>query len=105
MPPAAFRGRRKYDCFTYCICFVYLIHSRRDQAPLYCNQGDPMSDRSKKRAAGPSRRPDEAPRSPERVEITVDGARIEVSPHLEAAVLRAYKGMSPSSLPSEMTTT
>jgi excisionase family DNA binding protein len=52
-----------------------------------------MSDRSIKK------------RRPTGVEITVGGVPIEVSPYLEAAVLRAYKGMSPPSLPEEMTTT
>ena len=39
-----------------------------------------------------------------RVEITIDGNRVEVSPELEAAVHRAYKGLC-QHLPTEMTTT
>jgi excisionase family DNA binding protein len=38
-----------------------------------------------------------------RVEILIDGARVEVPPELEAAVQRAYKGLF--DLPTEMTTT
>jgi len=50
------------------------------------------------------------PKSPDtahpadRIEITVNGVRIEVSPALEAAVNRAIQGAS-QSLPREMTTT
>jgi excisionase family DNA binding protein len=39
-----------------------------------------------------------------KIEITIDGVRIEVSPELEAAVHRAYIGGCPP-LPTEMTTT
>ncbi len=39
-----------------------------------------------------------------RIEITVDGVRVELSPELEAAVRQASKTMS-QPLPSEMTTT
>jgi excisionase family DNA binding protein len=38
------------------------------------------------------------------IEITINGIRVAVSPELEAAVNRAYKGLT-SSLPPEMTTT
>ena len=39
-----------------------------------------------------------------RIEILVNGVRVEVSPELEAAVHRAYKGVC-QPLPAEMTTT
>ena|SRR5579871_4792701 len=39
-----------------------------------------------------------------RVEIAIDGIRVTVSPELEAAVHRAYKGLC-QPLPTEMTTT
>jgi excisionase family DNA binding protein len=39
-----------------------------------------------------------------RIEILVNGVRVEVSPELEAAVHRAYKGLF-QPLPKEMTTT
>jgi excisionase family DNA binding protein len=45
----------------------------------------------------------EAPREG-RIEIAIDGIRVEVSPELEAAVHRAYKGLC-QPLPTEMTTT
>jgi len=43
-------------------------------------------------------------RKTDRVEITVNGVRVEVPPELEAAVQRAYKGLS-QALPKEFTTT
>jgi excisionase family DNA binding protein len=45
----------------------------------------------------------EAPRQG-RVEITINGIRLEVSPELEVAVHRAYQGLC-QPLPAEMTTT
>ncbi|HWG41700.1 MAG TPA: helix-turn-helix domain-containing protein [Gemmataceae bacterium] len=39
-----------------------------------------------------------------RIEIAIDGVRVEVSPELEAVVHRAYKGLC-QPLPLEMTTT
>ena len=39
-----------------------------------------------------------------RIEIAIDGVRVDVSPELEAAVHRAYKGLC-QPLPTEMTTT
>ena len=45
----------------------------------------------------------EAPRQEGGIQVTVNGVRVEVSPELEAAVHRAYKGLS--SPPAEMTTT
>jgi excisionase family DNA binding protein len=49
-------------------------------------------------------RPTEAIGKAGKIEITVDGVRLEVSPELEAAVQRAHKGLL-SPLPPEMTTT
>jgi excisionase family DNA binding protein len=46
----------------------------------------------------------EAARKTDRIEVTVNGVRVEVSPELEAAVHRAYQGLV-SPLPPEMTTT
>jgi excisionase family DNA binding protein len=46
---------------------------------------------------------DEA-RPKDRIEVLVNGVRVEVSPELEAAVHRAYKGLC-EPLPAEMTTT
>jgi excisionase family DNA binding protein len=43
------------------------------------------------------------PRQTSRVEILINGVRVEVSPELEAAVHRAYKGLC-QPLPTEMTT-
>jgi excisionase family DNA binding protein len=43
-------------------------------------------------------------RPPDRIEITVNGVRVEVSPELEAAVHRAHKGLF-RPMPREMTTT
>ncbi len=45
----------------------------------------------------------EKERRPDKIEITVNGVRIEVSPELEEAVRRAHKGLW-HSLPKEMTT-
>jgi excisionase family DNA binding protein len=42
-------------------------------------------------------------RQRDRIEILVNGVRVEVSPELEAAVHRAYKGLA-QPLPTEMTT-
>jgi excisionase family DNA binding protein len=46
----------------------------------------------------------ETARRADRIEVTVNGVRVEVSPELEAAVHRAYRGLV-SPLPPEMTTT
>jgi excisionase family DNA binding protein len=67
-----------------------------------------MSKPRQKRAPVPAPRPSKgrdtpAARPPKGIEITIDGIRVAVSPELEAAVNRAYKGMM-SSLPPEMTT-
>jgi excisionase family DNA binding protein len=69
-----------------------------------------MSDRVKKTSgkatAKTSRagRAGEEPRQAEAIDITVNGVRVPVSPELEAAVHRAYKGLV-EPLPREMTTT
>jgi excisionase family DNA binding protein len=68
---------------------------------------------SKSRQKGPAAHPPRPPHGhdtraaappPKGIEITINGIRIAVSPELEAAVNRAYKGLM-SSLPPEMTTT
>jgi excisionase family DNA binding protein len=46
----------------------------------------------------------EEPRHGGRIEIFIDGIRVDVSPELEAAVHRAYKGLCEAQ-PTEMTTT
>jgi excisionase family DNA binding protein len=67
-----------------------------------------MSDARQKgvaTAAGPpTQEGTKAPGKGGRVEIFIDGAPVEVSPELEAAVHRASKGLL-SSLPEELTTT
>jgi excisionase family DNA binding protein len=68
-----------------------------------------MSDPVRKIGAARPAQPSEAgegnaPRQLGSIEILVNGVRIEVSPELEAAVHRAYKGLL-RSLPREMTTT
>jgi excisionase family DNA binding protein len=68
-----------------------------------------MVDRTRKTIGKPPTSPAEAAatevgRQPSRVEIFIDGVRVEVPPELEAAVQRAYKGLL-QSLPKEMTTT
>lgn len=69
-----------------------------------------MSDLLGKTVATPAPPPSkgqetaEAPRRNDLIEITVNGVRVEVSPELEAAVHRAYKGLF-QPLPPEMTTT
>jgi excisionase family DNA binding protein len=69
-----------------------------------------MSRRVRKPVAKPEPRSPKAPRTAEKpgtsgqIEILVNGVRVEVSPELEAAVHRAYKGLC-QPLPSEMTTT
>src|SRR5262245_11830397 len=68
---------------------------------------------SKLRGKGAGSKPDhfsataeagQAPPLRETIEVTVNGVRVEVSPELEAAVHRAYKGLF-QPLPKEMTTT
>jgi excisionase family DNA binding protein len=54
-------------------------------------------------AAG-AREPTEGTGQPNKIEVTVNGVRIEVPPELEAAVERAYHGLR-QPLPKEMTTT
>jgi excisionase family DNA binding protein len=68
-----------------------------------------MSDVVQKGAVPPSRASEVGESSgntcpTDRVEITVNGVRITVSPELEDAVLRAHKGLL-HPLPKEMTTT
>jgi excisionase family DNA binding protein len=69
-----------------------------------------MTKRSRKKAAtlapGSSKvvQAPKAPGPPTAIEITVNGVRIAVSPELEAAVHRAYKGLL-QPLPAELTTT
>jgi excisionase family DNA binding protein len=69
-----------------------------------------MSKGRKKGVATPTAR---GPKTPEgvkdpgpanRIEVFVNGIRVEVSPELEAAVERAHKGLSQAQ-PAEMTTT
>jgi excisionase family DNA binding protein len=68
-----------------------------------------MSDGVRKTAATPSRASKAGDATAnsgaaDRIEITVNGVRIDVSPELVAAVRRAYQGRS-HPLPKEMTTT
>jgi excisionase family DNA binding protein len=69
-----------------------------------------MSKPPRKTVATPPARPERdrepaaAPRKGDRIEIVVNGVRMEVSPELEAAVQRARKGLL-APLPEEMTTT
>jgi excisionase family DNA binding protein len=62
-----------------------------------------MSKRPRKVVATPAETAEE-PRQGDRIEILINGVRVEVSPELEAAVHRVYKGLS-EPLPKEMTTT
>src|SRR5262245_56365774 len=69
-----------------------------------------MSGTKRKTIPGPARRSSEhaescgEKRQPDQVEITVNGVRIPLSPELEVAVQRAWKGMAQTA-PKEMTTT
>jgi excisionase family DNA binding protein len=69
-----------------------------------------MTDRTRTdtatRAGQPSKAPEAAKDAAKggRIEVLINGVRVEVSPELEAAVHRAYKGMN-RPLPTEMTTT
>ena len=65
----------------------------------------PSRKTTARRAAQPSKIHDTAEASRRSaVEIKINGVRVEVSPELEAAVKRAYNGLS-QPLPAEMTTT
>jgi excisionase family DNA binding protein len=69
-----------------------------------------MSKSRQKVVATPAPEPSEAreagatPGEDNRIEILINGVRVEVSPELEAAVQRAHKGLF-RPLPKEMTTT
>jgi excisionase family DNA binding protein len=76
---------------------------------LRTKPGDAMSDVVQKAVATPAPPPKGRALSgnthqPDRIEITVNGVRIDVSPELEDALLRAHNGLS-RPLPKEMTTT
>lgn len=65
-----------------------------------------MKKRTRSSRATPGPQPAKAPEPGKgsRIEVRVNGVRVEVSPELEAAVRRAYNGMK-RPLPTEMTTT
>jgi excisionase family DNA binding protein len=69
-----------------------------------------MSKRRRTTVATPPDQPSKATKAAEEpqqgglIEIFIDGVRVEVSPELEAAVHRVYKGLC-QPLPKEMTTT
>jgi excisionase family DNA binding protein len=61
-------------------------------------------DRGATTAGPPAKgRVEDEARPKDRIEVLVNGVRVEVSPELEAAVHRAYKGLF-EPLPAEMTT-
>jgi excisionase family DNA binding protein len=69
-----------------------------------------MANRTRNDAPAHAGQPSKAPEAAKnvamggRIEVLINGVRVEVSPELEAAVHRAYQGMN-RSLPAEMTTT
>src|ERR1700757_3578195 len=76
-------------------------------APFSLRSSDAiMSDPRRKTVAPKPSKVEESAEAPRKgkIEIAIDGIRVELSPELEAAVHRAYKGLC-QPLPTEMTTT